>query len=61
MCLGDTESLPGSSRVWPSSKTSLQCVHDYDSDADDEGLESTGIHMDGYPRSTWCVMFVPDS
>ena len=43
-----------SSRVWPSNKTRLQCVDDYDSDLDGEG-SGVGIPADAYPLPAWCV------
>lgn len=46
-----------SSRIWPSSKTCLQCVDDYDSNLDDEG-SGMGIPTDAYPRSARCVNLV---
>ena len=52
------QSVLDSSKIWPSSKIRLQCAVDYDSDLDDEG-SGTGIPMDAYPRSAWCVNSVP--
>lgn len=42
-----------SSRIWPSSKTRLPCVVDYDSDVD-EGGSGIGIPVDTRPRSV-CI------
>lgn len=50
--------LLDSSRIWPSGKTRLQCVDGYDSEIDDEDL-AMGVPIDSYPRSTWCVNFIP--
>ena len=48
-----------SSRIWPSTKSGIQCVDDYDSDLDGEG-SGMGIPADVYPRSARCVNLIPD-
>ena len=54
------KSVLGSSRIWPSTKTGIQCVDDYDSDLDDEG-SGMGIPADTYRRSARCVGLITDS